>query len=48
MSELPRSEEAPDLTKSTSSEVGKRNDFEVMGKKWEEQQKGAKVMIFLS
>lgn len=30
---MPESEEAPDLTKSTSSEVDKRNDFEVMREK---------------
>ena len=30
---MPESEEAPDLTKSTSSEVDKRNDIEVMREK---------------
>lgn len=30
---MPESEEAPDLTKSMSSEVEKRNDIEVMRKK---------------
>ena len=30
---MPESEEAPDLAKSTSSEVDKRNDIEVMREK---------------